>query len=794
MINLRRLAHSLALFLGTAPAVPAQFIDASPRGGPQRGMASSPRNPNLTIAVRADGRIVRSADAGQSFVAQPVTVDGDRVHLGIDVLGIAFVASESGVWVSRDSAQTWVFQPSPIGPIRSFTVSPVTHDEVWALTVDGTVHRSSDGAVSWVTLGHAAQPALAMRSPLVLNPARPNEIYVLDGSSVWVSTDRGIQWTQEFFPGGHTKAFAADGDHWATVWLIGGHDPYVDIGFSADSGASWSYPYFISWGVQPPPLKMWQDPSRPGEFHGIGIGKPTIYVRSLDRGATWTGPAIGKQDLRFSDVSVPSGTTGTMLLSSRLGILSLDGMDDNVSRATLATGDFAPLPVAEYSVDPTNDAHRVATYTSYSDGRKEMFLESFDAGATWAVEDRVTVGGTEYDLWSSTIDQAGRVVSTTLGRILRRTGGVWETLDPGHNVLSFAVGTLNPDLLVVLGSGSGGTCSWSTSTDGGATWSTTPGCGHQSFGDGFTAIKLIERAGRPLRIVASTRNGLFSADRNVWISDDLGATFINIANEPSGLVLTQSASHPERLAIGFNQLRPVEVSTDGFDTLAPVGISVATSRLAIGGASQDLLVRVEASATGGDRVLESSDLGQTWAIVSDPGTPLGSVFELTLLPDGDRYFLAGTHGVVERVLEPIVSDNYCTPSVPNSTGVSASIHALGSLSIAADELRLEAYALPSGAAAMFLASQTMDLVPAPGGSAGTLCLGGSIGRYSSSIQFASTGGLACIPLDPGAIAHPSGSVPAMAGERWNYQAWYRDTLGGTATSNFTDGATLVWLP
>lgn len=90
-----------------------------------------------------------------------------------------------------------------------------------------------------MTLGHAAQPALAMKSPLVLNPARPHEIYVLDGGSVWVSTDGSLQWTQETFPGGSAKAFAPDGDHWATVWVIGGHDPLVDIGSSTDRGANW---------------------------------------------------------------------------------------------------------------------------------------------------------------------------------------------------------------------------------------------------------------------------------------------------------------------------------------------------------------------------------------------------------------------------------------------------------------------------------------------------------------------------------------------------------------------------
>jgi hypothetical protein len=34
---------------------------------------------------------------------------------------------------------------------------------------------------------------------------------------------------------------------------------------------------------------------------------------------------------------------------------------------------------------------------------------------------------------------------------------------------------------------------------------------------------------------------------------------------------------------------------------------------------------------------------------------------------------------------------------------------------------------------------------------------------------------------------PTGFVSVVAGESWSFQAWYRDSIGGVATSNFTDG-------
>ncbi|MDC1043609.1 hypothetical protein OAQ71_00120 [bacterium] len=38
------------------------------------------------------------------------------------------------------------------------------------------------------------------------------------------------------------------------------------------------------------------------------------------------------------------------------------------------------------------------------------------------------------------------------------------------------------------------------------------------------------------------------------------------------------------------------------------------------------------------------------------------------------------------------------------------------------------------------------------------------------------------------------SFPSIqAGETWNFTAWHRDAVGGTTTSNFTDGLEVVFL-
>jgi hypothetical protein len=35
-------------------------------------------------------------------------------------------------------------------------------------------------------------------------------------------------------------------------------------------------------------------------------------------------------------------------------------------------------------------------------------------------------------------------------------------------------------------------------------------------------------------------------------------------------------------------------------------------------------------------------------------------------------------------------------------------------------------------------------------------------------------------------------VQVLAGQTWNFQCWFRDAVGGVATSNFTDGLSILF--
>jgi len=137
---------------------------------------------------------------------------------------------------------------------------------------------------------------------------------------------------------------------------------------------------------------------------------------------------------------------------------------------------------------------------------------------------------------------------------------------------------------------------------------------------------------------------------------------------------------------------------------------------------------------------------------------------------------------------------YCAPAVPNATGVPGELRAQGSALVATNDVTLQASAMPNNSFGYFLTSTTQGQLPNPGGSVGTLCLAGSIGRYVGPGQIQNSGGTGAFELllDLSQTPTPTGLVAIAAGEVWNFQVWYRDSIGGTATSNFTSAVSIAF--
>ena len=133
-----------------------------------------------------------------------------------------------------------------------------------------------------------------------------------------------------------------------------------------------------------------------------------------------------------------------------------------------------------------------------------------------------------------------------------------------------------------------------------------------------------------------------------------------------------------------------------------------------------------------------------------------------------------------------VGTSYCTPALPNSSGASASIAGFGSQTAGGEPLTLSAQGLPAFEFGYFLTSQTQGFINPPG-SVGLLCLGGTIGRFNRPGEVQDSGPAGAFELEVDTLGLPlSPPVAAMAGETWNFQAWFRDHIPAL-TSNFSDG-------
>ena len=196
-----------------------------------------------------------------------------------------------------------------------------------------------------------------------------------------------------------------------------------------------------------------------------------------------------------------------------------------------------------------------------------------------------------------------------------------------------------------------------------------------------------------------------------------------------------------------------------------------------------------------------SDLSYTYCYNGDLG------FTNWILADQNCDCTSGflaNFAVVDRVLTPAeamalgapepngifgasLGNNYCMANA-NSTGATGTIRAEGSAVVTDNDFDLVASDLPLNAFGFFIASQAQGFASNPGGSAGNLCLAGSISRFQQQIVSTGTSGSFSITVNLTSFPTPSGqTVAVQSGETWNFQAWHRDSVGGTATSNFTDG-------
>jgi hypothetical protein len=138
------------------------------------------------------------------------------------------------------------------------------------------------------------------------------------------------------------------------------------------------------------------------------------------------------------------------------------------------------------------------------------------------------------------------------------------------------------------------------------------------------------------------------------------------------------------------------------------------------------------------------------------------------------------------------SNPYGSGGCRNSTGHGAVILASGSGSTASDDLVIEVRKLPPNAPALFFMGDAEAFTIL---GAGQLRVGGgAVGLFRLGVEFADAGGV--IVRSPGLVASTQslGLGAITAGQIWNLQAWYRDTLSSCAPSNLSNALKVTFGP
>ncbi|MEZ6015124.1 MAG: M12 family metallo-peptidase [Planctomycetota bacterium] len=136
--------------------------------------------------------------------------------------------------------------------------------------------------------------------------------------------------------------------------------------------------------------------------------------------------------------------------------------------------------------------------------------------------------------------------------------------------------------------------------------------------------------------------------------------------------------------------------------------------------------------------------------------------------------------------------NFCGPAVSNSTGVPGLIGAVGSANVLDNDLVLVGRDLPLLSNGYFIVSPNAGMVLNPGGASGHLCLYPPYGRFIAQTQNSGLTGTVSIPVDLTSLPQPNAPVVVLPGETWRFQLWYRDSLLGVPTSNFTDAVGILF--
>lgn len=244
-------------------------------------------------------------------------------------------------------------------------------------------------------------------------------------------------------------------------------------------------------------------------------------------------------------------------------------------------------------------------------------------------------------------------------------------------------------------------------------------------------------------VTAATTSAYSSriAISSTFLLDPTATAFVTLFSGATRAQISQIVSSEQNDSFGWDVTTVGDEDADGFVDLAIGAPQFLASPAALG--------RVEVhSMTTGVKLAEFSAAreGQAFGktILRLPDLRPNGFDEILLAGDGlvQTGGAAGGLAVFDGSMggDCVPSIPYCGQVVPNSIGALATLSQVSNADLSGSMFRLLADDLPVGSTTLLLASLDTGFVTQPGGSAGNLFLGGSIGRFTSLVQQAGPSG------------------------------------------------------
>ena len=164
--------------------------------------------------------------------------------------------------------------------------------------------------------------------------------------------------------------------------------------------------------------------------------------------------------------------------------------------------------------------------------------------------------------------------------------------------------------------------------------------------------------------------------------------------------------------------------------------------------------------------------------------------------DGQCYLLVRTAAYPGGALRGQMYDHlratsYCAARPSSVAIIGGQLLVSGSVHAPDNDITLHGQFFPQGATVLPLVGiGTAHVFDVPG-SRGTLCIGGGwIGRYVHNLTQGQGFGVLDVPVDLTQVPSSTGAFSAGAGDRLNFQLWYRDNLAGAPVSNFSNAVSV----